>query len=470
MHPKRAFKFDLNYSMEFVNQNISTHLVARTPSELPIDNTFSLAGNPRKYSRQFFSMYQHRLSLLKPRVDAEAMEKWGHNTRRVDGKVIQHREKILDITLGQLCWVLGTIFADMRHKLNILQDVEKGTDDVMPRAPKTYVDGDNPVIMIEDESGRAILHNEGLLKNTGLVTGCFVAVLGIEIQAGIFEIMEVVYPSAAPQKTLTPSNAPRKCIALVSGLNFCKDTQSDLRLVLLQQWLSGELGGSDDSEETAQICRLVIAGNSVAEIPPDSQNATTTFGSKNTLHFSADSLVLFNKWLAEVISTIPVSIMPGDTDPAEICLPQQPMHRSLFGTNSRYIGEAVQTLTNPTWMDMDGLRVLGTSGQNIDDILKYYSHPVEAVDVMARTIKWQNIAPTAPDTLYCYPYDDLDPFTLTETPHVFFAGNQALAGFQDYCIGEAKVKLVSVPKFSETGEVILLDLETSEVTVVKIEI
>lgn len=34
------------------------------------------------------------------------------------------------------------------------------------------------------------------------------------------------------------------------------------------------------------------------------------------------------------------------------------------------------------------------------------------------------MAPTAPDTLMCYPLNEEDPFVISELPHVFFAGDQ----------------------------------------------
>ena len=47
---------------------------------------------------------------------------------------------------------------------------------------------------------------------------------------------------------------------------------------------------------------------------------------------------------------------------------------------------------------------------------------------MARMLEWRHIVPTSPDTLVSYPFKMDDPFALTATPHVLFAGNQPAFG------------------------------------------
>ncbi|WPK23625.1 hypothetical protein PUMCH_000867 [Australozyma saopauloensis] len=472
--------------MNHLNKNLpSTAEAVRVESSLaetyPKDSAFLLPSKNRDYGRQFFSMYQQRLAMLKPRVDREATRKWGSNTREVNGKLIQHKQKILDIVLGELCWVSGTIFSDMKHKLNILKDVEKGTDDLMPQPSKKYVDADNEaVVMIEDESGRAILHNEELLRKSHLVTGCFVGVLGIEIQAGIFEIMEIVNPAPAPQTLAladVDSSGPEEWLAFVSGLSFGKETDLDPRTLLLLQWLSGELGGEDDVAAAKKILTLVVVGNSIVENEHEENldfTTTNNFGSKNTSKFSPESLTLFGQWLNEIVATIPAVVMPGESDPCEVCLPQQPVHRALFSQNAPYVGSKnLVTKSNPTWMQTNaGLRILACAGQNIDDICKYRVGETsleETLDIMEQTLRWQVFVPTAPDTLYCYPYEDSDPFTLDEMPNLYVVGNQCGGGSRTVEIGSSSVKLLSVPAFKSTGEILLVNTKTLEVKSVLIE-
>ncbi|CAG90937.2 DEHA2G20350p [Debaryomyces hansenii CBS767] len=483
---------------KYINSDIdvSGHIVDRAHVELSEEfdkqNDYDLKAKERKYDKQFYSMYQYRLSILKQSVDNNALNKWGDGTKKVNGQTVTKRDKILDISSGQLCWVSGTIFSDMKNKLNILQDVENGVDDVLPKVPETYTLSEvkeMPVVMLEDESGRAILNNDDFLKKNILVTGCIVAILGIEIQAGIFEIMDVVYPSVSPQKPLVAPKKENSKIAFVSGLKLCDEANHDIKIELLKQYLTGELGCNTDTQAASYISRLVIAGDSIAPIEEtvdDDFFTTNNYGSKNISKFNTDSLKSLDKFITDLLPSVPISIMPGNNDPAEICLPQQPLHKSIFSSNKRYVGgSTLQTLTNPTWMEVQesGLRLLGTSGQNISDILKYLTaetltDPQVVLTIMESNIKWQNIIPTAPDTLYCYPFDNADPFTLAdETPHVYFVGNQksyhtkTINLQKDHDNHEtAQITLISIPDFSQTGQIVLLDLTTLECELVSFNI
>ena len=60
---------------------------------------------------------------------------------------------------------------------------------------------------------------------------------------------------------------------------------------------------------------------------------------------------------------------------------------------------------------------------------------------------------------------------MQDCPHVYFVGNQP--AFETTLIegpvGQS-VRLIAVPRFKETGEVVLLDMETLEVELVKFDI
>ncbi|CAN3361495.1 DNA polymerase delta small subunit [Diutina catenulata] len=475
---------------------------------------FAIPTGPRDYQRQFFSMYDYRFQHLRQRVYHRGVEKWGNGTKalpnRLDGPKITKKEKILDIAPGEVCWVVGTIFCELKNKSNILKDVEHGVDDVLPSVPATYTSDDTVgAIMIEDESGRVILHGDDVLGAEQLVTGCTVAVLGVEVNAGVFEVLDVVHPepialedpvgngvseskggqtgqresnktsdsttnqssnqttnqgstnSSTPSTSTHSENGPK--VLLVSGMAIADgDTASDLRLELLKQYVLGETG---DPHRARLIAEVVVVGDSIAakhEVVTDSFVSSNNYGSKNTSKFSPASLAKFDAWVSELGMSVPVSVMPGALDPAEICWPQPPLHRSVMPRAAR--SQGFTRLTNPQYLHVSAntppRRVLLSSGQNVADIQRYARPPPSPLAVMERQITWQNIAPTAPDTLYCYPYTEFDPFIFTKpehVPHVYVVGNQS-----EYAATTAAngTRLVTVPRFAETGHAVLLDLAT----------
>jgi len=69
-----------------------------------------------------------------------------------------------------------------------------------------------------------------------------------------------------------------------------------------------------------------------------------------------------------------------------------------------------------------------------------------------------------------YPFQDDDPFVMRNCPHLFFVGNQPRFGTKVITGGTdgQTVRLVAVPSFSATGEIVLVDTETLDVSRVRI--
>ena len=127
------------------------------------------------------------------------------------------------------------------------------------------------------------------------------------------------------------------------------------------------------------------------------------------------------------------------------------------------------SLTNPAEFDLDGFRFLGGGGQTLDDVYKYVDGE-ERLEMMEAMMRWRLSAPTAPDTLPCYPFQDGDRFVVKECPHVYFVGNQPR--FETSVIEGPQgqeIRLLAVPSFRKTGQVVLLDLEDLKVEIVKFE-
>ncbi|GIM14146.1 hypothetical protein Vretimale_17159 [Volvox reticuliferus] len=366
---------------------------------------------------------------------------------------------------------------------------------------------DNDSVVLEDEGARMVLSTPSALAAAGtgvstsasavsneplnvqeLVTGAVVAVRGIHEAGGDFMVSAICFPGVAPNPHPLPGPAlvsqqasvvaadaapGDKYIAFASGLCLGGSKVDMLKTQLAFDFLTGNLGSPVEQQLSAQIVRLVIAGGCIGQLEALAGGGVGGSASGNAYNRQAQGAALqpvrdLDLLLAEVSAGLPVDLMPGTEDPANVALPQQPMHRCLLpaaGMHSSFV-----RATNPHEFEADGVRFLGCSGQNIDDMAKYCTIR-DRLDLMERSLMCRHMAPTAPDTLTCYPFHDKDPFILETSPHVYFVGNQPEFATRLVCATAAgsssssaaagqMVRLVSVPSFARTGTIVLVNLRT----------
>lgn len=110
--------------------------------------------------------------------------------------------------------------------------------------------------------------------------------------------------------------------------------------------------------------RVVIAGNSV--VPTDPMQLKEKFSSQKYKASLSTPSKQFDIWVAQLLSSCHVDVMPGATDPANTALPQQPFHPCLFPHSSRF--GTLERVTNPYQYKLDNINILGHSGQPVKDI------------------------------------------------------------------------------------------------------
>lgn len=426
---------------------------ATTSSELNYKSHDLYTLKDRNYNTQFASLYFNRLKHLRPRLSHTAQLKW--EKELINDKPVVKRERVLDTAPNEISWIMGTVFMEMKYKPDILEEVSKELN-VDISGVKSYVDDDLDMCFLEDESGRIMLEGE-LLKETVLCTGVVIGVLGMQYKPGCFKVVDIVYPLKSPQK---PTRAAHGKIAVVSGLSFngVWNHQHDL----LHDFLTGELC------DTKEITQLIILGDSVNVLQEDQMESKNKYAAKHRSNYSPQAVQQLDAFISSMLTSIPVFIMPGEKDPAELALPQQPLHPSFFSNSSQ--SSHFRRLTNPQWVQIEQLRILATSGQNVNDIAKYIvpdDLKTSRLPILESCIHWQNIAPTAPDTLPAYPFLK-DPFALMETPHVFLVGNQPEFESKMMEFEKGRCKVVAVPKFASSGGIVVMDLDTLDTELISI--
>ncbi|KAF5675270.1 dna polymerase delta subunit 2 [Fusarium heterosporum] len=483
----------------------SAHQVpSRSASACKSLQSFALDKH-RSYKQQYGDMYFLRLTKIKPAVDQVAAAAWTGTT--IGDEEAQRVERVLDVRQGELCYVTGTVYMEMPLKPNILEDVSKDRWISAPiLTPKYFSDDDQ--VMLEDESGRVRLVGD-LLKDLNLVTGCIIGVMGTENDNGEFEVIDVKFPDFPPQPDRWSLSKPAsgkgkskeedeemadasenkkssKKVAIVSGLSFSgTDASYALEIDLLLEYLLGEALSPSNQADVSHISRLIIAGNSISTTerkPVAADEALPEKKGQKKYGYDASAYnplpsQLFDAFVSELLPSIPVTMLPGSQDPANASYPQQPVHPAMFPSARAYTRDPAAPTDQPAWFDtvtnpweaeLEGWRVLGTGGQNVDDIFKYVGSD-DRLGMMEAMCRWRCCAPTAPDTLWSYPFQEDDPFVMQTCPHLYFVGNQPQFSTKVVHGPEGQsVRLITVPAFSETKELVLVDTETLEVERVKI--
>ncbi|XP_078438148.1 DNA polymerase delta small subunit [Wolffia australiana] len=361
---------------------------------------------------------------------------------------------VLDLEQGKECIVTGTIFKHMKLKPKILDEYSKERSVVPLVKPHNFVHLDDNLIM-EDESGRVKLAGSVLVPST-FVTGIVMAVHGKETTDGSFLVQDVLIPDLPPQ-IQCPVLSEDKYVIFMSGLAVEQSSFNPLQFQLLIDHITGHLGDYKEQTMASKIVRLVIAGNSV-EVPKGLLTNQVVGPKEQSKVF--DPFKELDISLTQLAASVPVDIMPGANDPANFSLPQQPLNRCLFPGASLY--NTFTSCTNPHMFDLGGVRFLGTSGQNVDDLDKY-SFAEDRLEFLERTLRWRHVAPTAPNTLGCYPFTDRDPFLIEQCPHVYFCGNQDK--YQSQIIEGAegqRVRLICIPRFCDSGTAVMLNIRNLE--------
>jgi DNA polymerase delta subunit 2 len=431
----------------------------------------------REYNKQYSNIYFHRLRQLKASVTARA---------RALHPELPVMAKLLDVQMGAVCIVVGTVYKRMQLQPSVLKEYAQERA-ILPMPVSASFTSDDDSLVLEDEFGRVPLllptaarsQQQSLVHR--LVTGVVCALVGEEVDGGDFLVREFIEPACAPQKPLAllRDGEPRY-LAFASDL--CVGSASGEQALLLELLAAFLLS----SPLAPHIARLVVAGNLIA--PPSAANVELPSGSKALSHKSLSQfsvpVAAADTFVARICASLPLDVVPGARDPASYALPQQPLNMCLFPLSSHYA--SLTCSTNPYEATFDDGRVLvaGNGGQVLESMLRYV-RDMTPLQAMRKCLEWRHVAPTAPDALACYPFVQRDRFVLTQTPHVLFVGDQneyesELAELDVGPVGvadddgaaattatttaatKAHVLLLRVPKFSTTGTIVLLDLNTMQ--------
>ncbi|KAI9190049.1 DNA polymerase delta small subunit Cdc1 [Blastocladiella emersonii ATCC 22665] len=424
----------------------------RTADTIDVTPSVPFVLRDRTYTQQYANIYFNRLTKLRPAIVERATARWRSYADRA-GAVYLARS--LDIKPNVLSWFVGTICCEYPLKPSILDDVAAEYSGALPPPKREKVVGDEAdKVAIEDEFGRVRLEGPALGKFP-IVTGVVAAVLGTETSSGGFEVVDMCFAGmSAPAGDVSmgdgdDANAP--WIGFVSGLHCGSDATNPLALQLLADTLAGEIGSDEDVDLMSRVSRLFVLGNSLE--------------SAEDAHLSE-----LDDYLSQIAASMPVTLLPGAADPATHTLPQQAIHPACFPKTAT--SSAFQSVTNPLVAKVSDYAVAACAGQPLDDAFRYIGEGgMDRATLAAYFVEWRHLAPSAPDTLWCYPYRDDDPFVVEPRLRVLAFGNQP--EFASQLIEDVEnpslpsARVVLVPAFQSTGTLVLVNLGSLEVRTIE---
>ena len=468
----------------------------------------------KDYGQQFCHMYSQRISQMKEMLSG-CIKEWQEKDSKL--QLLPH---IIDSEsqVEEDCIIVGTLYKEMENKPSIIDDYADGGGVGLGKKNIKGVrnfTSDSDSLILEDDSGRAKL--KGMENVTGdLVTGVTIAVLGQVGSDGLFHVKDWKSSgetlksqndsSNSSSSSSSRSSNEKRSILLVSGLEIGSEDTSLVSVQLLIDFISGRLGGENEKNISKSIVRVIIAGDSMKHVDknisidrfsnPTESKKLVQENELQQAHISRKTDTI----IAQIAATCPIDIMPGMNDPANFAMPQQPIHSCLLPQSARF--STTGFVTNPYQAKFDNTCVvLGHSGQPIHDMIlqvneyrendnndnnemeidnnnegssndnkensdtKKNTKSKSTINLLKKSLQWGHIAPTAPDSLSCYPYLKEDPFVMEDAPDIFFAGNQDQYESDTFTnkIGHT-TRIICVPSFKTTHQVVLVDLDTLEST------
>ncbi|KAF6203390.1 hypothetical protein GE061_003809 [Apolygus lucorum] len=381
------------------------------------------------------------------RVRAE----WG------DEVEIKRLADLQDESESERCVLIGIVYKHQELHPSILKDISEELQVVPQQKMVRFVDEKDELIL-EDEVQRIRLCGD--IDVHSLVTGVVVALLG-RVSSDRFNVEKVCYSGPMSPSGLTlKAQDPERYLVIVSGFELAHASDSLLPLKMFTDWVTGWLGDPSDQHRNSRIALVLIAGNLLRGISESKDGKIINTNVEN----SSDVLTTVkaaDDILADLAETVHVELMPGEFDPTNLMLPQQPLHYKMFPSASSF--SSLHGATNPHSFEVENRLVTGSSGQSIDDIGRY-SNLQDPLEALESTFRWGHISPTCPDTLPSYPYFDDDPFVIDRQPDIYFSANHDQ--YQSKMIScthkggiKQDVRLVVVPSFNKTKScVVIVDL------------
>lgn len=320
-----------------------------------------------------------------------------------DAKIVKSLSEAANVE-GYVAFV-AILYIDALNKETIFDEYFFG------KKERTIKEYENFTYYVEDESCRV----EVIFEADGLfVTGQALGFLAYKDSLTL-TIKDVIYPEELKPENRVANNN----ICFISDLKIGNGV-GELQITM------------DYIKKNKEISDLVIMGDLFREFTDENVN-----------------------WLIQFIKILDVNtfIIPNTNDPTNILLPQKPIHK-------RLINASCQFLSNPAQFTA-GRNMLFVPPVSVQDIKLYKQE--KSINILKMLLKTRQICPTAPDTIGCIPYKEIDPFVLESAPEYVFTIDDDFESEKD------KVNFFVIPSFSKSKKAVVLNMSKNTLECISLE-
>ncbi|KAH0481240.1 MAG: hypothetical protein KVP17_003741 [Porospora cf. gigantea B] len=381
---------------------------------------------------QYAGLYTARLGMLERELRTHVKQEWPDIVVKDIADMVVSSHEVAGV---------GVLFKNMRLKPSaldsLLHKLKLGEAKIIgPSADDS--------LWLEDLTARVDLQWPGDFSK--LVTGLVLAIRGrYDSTTGKVIVSDFLFPPL-PEPALPDFQA---CIALISAPEWGHPASLE-QSCNLRDWLSGQYPDDDDLP-AARINHLIVVGDVLGLAPSD----------KADLRRYVSRL---DSQVTDFARTVPLTLVPGPKDPTTYSLPQKPLHQCIAKHASLH--GAVMRAGNPARLLVESeegrVHIVCMGNQGEGDVRSYTSVE-DALESVELCVRARCLAPTAPDTLCCFPFGgELDPFVLQadDFPAVIAVQSDKF----DYKKLDNGTTIICLPPFTTTGCAAVLDLSSGVVS------
>ncbi|AFN83733.1 DNA polymerase delta regulatory subunit B [Encephalitozoon romaleae SJ-2008] len=412
------------------------------------------------YEHQFNRTYDARLAELRPYIikSAKALNA---------GPILDSILGIEEEPGNRRCVIIGTLFIASDLKPTIFDKINRKSKKIKEMEAKTYYSQEIKYFL-EDGSGRVEVEFLDISwiyqRNFVISTGMCIGVAGAMTERTKFLAEDILFPFSHPQSFpyISRNLNSRQRVCFISGPSISNENKNRERMMVIIDYL-----------RMTGVKEYIMIGNFFAESKEVSKQMLSLLDS--VLKYAGGR----------------INLIPNIRDFGSRVLPLSPVHPKLFTL-------PVGANTNPCHLEVDGRKVLITTRFVVEDLLKYLPQDLENVQgnnfeykmhldmekineaaprsmsnegniirALEVLMKAGHVCPTAPDTIQSVPFSGKDPFVVTGQVDYLCVGDT-----DEFLEGQSEngtTLFFTIPRFSERHEVVVLDMETRILEVVRFD-